>query len=105
MPEINTQFSKEYLEFRENLNNAQLLNFRAQLKNSLHDGEIARNTLSILQVGGVLSFHIYIDRTDETIWLLGGHWVRSGEPTRTFLERMNFYAAEISQGRRPYRAS
>lgn len=97
-----TKFTREYLEFRETLNNDHLLNLRAQLKNMLADGAIQENTLMVLEIGGALLFHIYIDRSSDTVWLLGGHWVRNGEPTKSFLERMNYFAVEIMQGREPH---
>ena len=101
MPGYVSKFSKEYLDFRDSLTNAQLLNFRAQLKNFLTDGEIRENTLTIFEVGGSVKFHIYIDRVNHTVWILGGHWVRIGEPSKGFIERMSFYEAEIAKGREP----
>jgi hypothetical protein len=97
-----TRYTREYLEFRDGLNNDQLLNFRAQLKNALSDGLIQDNRLTFFQVGGAVHFHIYVDRHLGVIWLLGGHWVRKGEPTEAFLERMEHYARELSQGREPH---
>jgi hypothetical protein len=98
---LQTRFTPEYAHFREQLDNNQLLNFRAHLTNLLHDGSLAERKLRVLEVGGAVRFHIYVDKVNETLWLLGGHWLRQGEPSKDFMEKMKFYEAELALGREP----
>lgn len=98
---ITTRFTSEYLEFRNTLNNDQLLNLRNKLKNMLQDEDVRDHILTVLELGGAILFHVYIDKASGTVWILGGHWVRQGEPSKEFLARMHRYAAEILRGEEP----
>ena len=96
-----TKFTKEYREFRQTLNNDQLLNLRGELTNRIAAGSLKENVLTILKLGGAVQFHVYVDKSSGDIWMLGGHWVRAGEPAKSFQDRMNYYANELLQGREP----
>ena len=101
MVRLVSKFTKEYVEFRDTLNNDQLLCLKGELQNRIVAGTLKENVLTTLKLGGLVQFHVYVDKSSGSLWLLGGHWVRNGEPTKGFLERMNRYAEDLLRGREP----
>jgi hypothetical protein len=96
-----TRFTPEYLEFRETLNNNHLVNLSLTLMEMSAQGLMKEKTLMTVKIGAEIKCVIYLDKHGRTIWLLGGHWERHGEPTPAFLARMDHYASELLQGREP----
>ena len=96
-----TRHTKEYLEFRVKLDNRQLDNLKATLTNMLHAKELKEAQLTILELGSALRFHVYVDQVSGVLWLLGGHWVRPGEPSADFEARMLRFADDLAHGRVP----
>src|SRR5437764_133412 len=94
--------TEKYLLFREMLSNGQVLNLRAKIINKIVNRELQDNILTVVKVGSEVAFHVYVDQREQTLWLLGGHWVREGEPSRAFVELMHQYAEEILRGREPF---
>jgi hypothetical protein len=93
-----TAYTREYLAFRDTLNNRQLENLKNRLLNMLTLRELPSDVLTIIELGSGLKFHVYVDRSRGIIWLLGGYWVRAGEPSPYFLDKMNDYAARLVRG-------
>ena len=96
-----TRFTPEYLELREILSNQHLVNLSLKLMEMHAQGLLKENVLATVRVGAEAKCIIYLDKQARSIWLLGGHWDRHGEPTPAFLARMNHYASELSQGKEP----
>jgi hypothetical protein len=96
---MKTQFSKQYLDFREYLKNDVLQMFQQTLKILAHQG-IAENKLIEIQAPEVSpSFSIYVFRQGDLLSLLGGHWLRKGEPTKEFLRVMNTLVSDLQAGK------
>jgi hypothetical protein len=95
--------TREFEQFRDKLSGNQLDNLRAHLVNALAEGGLKHQGLTVLELGAGVKFHVYAGRDKglEDTWLLGGHWVRRGEPSAEFLRRMRQYAERISRGEAP----
>jgi hypothetical protein len=83
------------------LDNHYLLSLKLKLMEMNAQRLFKENTLKEVVVGAELRCTVYADKRDGTLWLLGGHWVKDGEPSAAYRARMNYYAAELLAGREP----
>lgn len=95
--------TSDFEGFRELLDRNQLDNLRARLINMMAVGELKNHVLTVIELGTGVRFFVYVDRDQgsDVVWLLGGHWVRKGEPTNEFTRKMERFAHEIAGGRSP----
>jgi hypothetical protein len=97
---MRTQFSSSYLEFRRLLKNDELQMFQQTLRILAHGGMEEGKLLEIRAPDVSPRFSIYVIRQGQELLLLGGHWLRKGEPSREFLDDMNKLVRDAREGRR-----
>ena len=78
------RWTRRYALFRETLGNAELDNFRSTLINLLHDNAVPPGAKE-WGMRGPRPFKLYLYRTDNQIWLLAGHFIRKGEPSKALV--------------------
>jgi hypothetical protein len=96
---VKTQFSRQYLAFRELLQNDELQMFQQTLRILVHRGLDGGKLIEIRAPEVSPKFSIYVFRQEQLLSLLGGHWLRKGEPSKEFLGEMNDLALGLEQGR------
>jgi hypothetical protein len=95
----------EYVRFSDNLNVHELTHLKAKLESLYAEGKIEAGKLVRVPFErpmGHRSFEIYVYLQDDpkTIWLLGGHWIRKGEPAAEFMRQMREHVKEIGGEKR-----
>jgi hypothetical protein len=96
---MKTQFSRQYVEFRELLQNNELQMFQQTLKILAYAG-IKENKLIQVRAPDISPrFCIYVFRQGELLSLLGGHWLRKGEPTPAYLKEINGLVSNLKEGK------
>jgi hypothetical protein len=81
---LRIRWTHRYAVFREALSNAELDNFRSTLINQLHANAVPAGGSEVV-LRGPRPFKVYLHRSGTQIWLLAGHFVRRGEPTKALV--------------------
>jgi hypothetical protein len=96
---MKTQFSGRYLSFRALLKNDELQMFQQTLRILAHRGIEDRRLTEVRAPDVGPRFIIYVFRQGDLLSLLGGHWLRKGEPSTEFLQEMRELILAMEQGR------
>ena len=78
------RWTKRYASFRSTLTNAELDNFRSTLINALHVNALSDGPHEQV-LRGPRPFKVYLHRSGSQIWLLSGHLIRKGEPSKDLI--------------------
>jgi hypothetical protein len=82
---IQTVFEAQWESFRNLLSNRQLLNLSALLQGALRLKKIDQGKLHITIVTPEPKAAVFVYRRGHVLHIIGGHWLRKGEPTQDFL--------------------
>jgi len=82
---IHTVFGAQWESFRNLLSNRQLLNLSGRLQWELRLKRIDPGKLHITIVTPEPQAAVFVYLHGQELHLLGGHWLRKGEPTQDFL--------------------
>ena len=82
---IQTVFEAQWESFRNLLSNRQLMNLSALLQAEWKFKRIDPGKLHITSVTPEPKAAVFVYRRGSVLHLIGGHWLRKGEPTQDFL--------------------
>jgi hypothetical protein len=83
---IKTSFCRQWESFRNLLNNRQRMNLSALLALELDAGRLRHDAQRIMIVVPAPKAAVFVYRHRDVLYLVGGHWLRQGEPTQAFLD-------------------
>lgn len=92
-----TVFCRQWESFRNLLSNQQRHNLGVLIalelgSGNLHDGQ------RIIIVTPQPRAAVFVYRHQDTLYLIGGHWLRKGEPSQAFLDLVRGDIAKIQKG-------
>ena len=92
---IPTTFCRQWESFRNLLNDRQRHNLSVLLAIELSSGKIPNDSQRILIVTPKPQAAVFVYRHRDRLYLLGGHWLRKGEPSQRFLDLIRSDLAKI----------
>jgi hypothetical protein len=98
---MDVQFTRDYEKFREVLDNDQLSRLRARLRNLVAAKALKSGVMTVIHGERERPFAVYVFRLGGRLWLLGGHWIRKGEPSPEWSHRLRVYVGRLMEGEEP----
>ncbi len=92
-----TVFCRQWESFRNLLTNRQRHNLGVLLAIELANGKIVPAGQRIIIVTPEPKAAVFVYRHGDVLYLLGGHWLRQGEPSAAFLKLIRGDIAKIRQ--------
>jgi len=94
---IQSIFCRQWERFREHLSNRQLSNLAAILEWQVNRHQIKDGGAHIVIVTPEPKAAVFVVKHRDVLYLVGGHWLRFGEPTADFLALMRRDIARINE--------
>jgi hypothetical protein len=95
---IPTVFCRQWESFRNLLDNQQRHNLGVILAIETASGKIPNGSQRIAIVTPRPRAAVFVYRHYEVLYIVGGHWLRKGEPTQVFLDLIRLDITRIQRG-------
>lgn len=92
-----TVFCRQWESFRNLLSNRQRHNLGVLIAIELASDKIPHGSQRIIIVTPDPKAAVFVYRHHDVLYLLGGHWLRQGEPSAAFLKLIRGDIAKIRQ--------
>ncbi len=95
---IKTHFCRQWESFRNLLSNRQRDNLSALLNAQLLTRKLINGKQLIIIVTPAPKAAVFVLLWKDTLYLVGGHWLRKGEPNADYLKLVRSDIAKIKKG-------
>lgn len=98
---IRTHFCRQWKRFREHLSNRQMENLAGLINAELMNGNLREGASRLIIVTPAPRAAVTVLRQTELLFIVGGHWIRAGEPNAEHLKLIHRDIARIKRGDLP----